>query len=257
MDNFLPYSSNNILVHPFWKTTTTINEIIMNQYIDLNQYNNLSETFSEWKGNGSGFFISSSGYIVTNNHVIENANSIEIEYQYKNESYKHIVEVVIRDPANDLAILKIDDPSFKSLSPIPFNLKTRSSNIGSNVFALGFPKALSGMGKEIKFTDGRISSKTGFNGDIRAYQTTTPIQGGNSGGPLFDFNGNLIGINSAKLVAEDIEGVSYSIKASYLSNLMDVLPETISVPSNTSLSNKSLEDQIKILSDYVVLIKVK
>jgi len=264
MDKFLSYSSNNILVRPdlsykyFGNPSTTVKEIIMRQYIDLSENkNNIGDTYSEWTGNGSGFFISTSGYIVTNNHVIEDANEIEVEYQYKNKRYIYKVEIVKKDPSNDLAILRIIDPSFKSLSFIPYNLKTRSSDIGANVFALGYPKALSGMGKDIKFTDGRISSKTGFNGDIRVYQTTTPIQGGNSGGPLFDFNGNLIGINSAKLVAEDVEGVSYSIKASYLNNLMDVLPETISVPSNTSLSNKSLEEQIKILSDYVVLIKVK
>ncbi len=265
MDKFLSYSSNNILVFPGQShkyfdapPSTTVGEIIMRQYIDLSENkNNIVDTYSEWTGNGSGFFISTSGYIATNNHVIEDANEIEVEYQYKDKRYVYKVEIVKKDPSNDLAILRIIDPSFKSLSFIPYNLKTRSSDIGANVFALGYPKALSGMGKDIKFTDGRISSKTGFNGDIRAYQTTTPIQGGSSGGPLFDFNGNLIGINSAKLVAEDVEGVSYSIKASYLNNLMDVLPETISVPSNTSLSNKSLEEQIKILSDYVVLIKVK
>ena len=55
------------------------------------------------------------------------------------------------------------------------------------------------MGKDIKFTDGKISSKTGYDGDIANYQTTTPIQPGNSGGPLFDYNGNLIGINEFKI----------------------------------------------------------
>ena len=113
------------------------------------------------------------------------------------------------------------------------------------------------MGKEIKFTDGRISSKTGFKGDITTYQSTTPIQPGNSGGPLFDFKGNLIGINNAKIITEDVEGVSYSIKSSYLLNLIDVLPETIPLPSSTQLASKPLTEQIKILSDYVVIIKVK
>ena len=53
------------------------------------------------------------------------------------------------------------------------------------------------MGKDIKFTDGKISSKTGFNGDITTYQIQVPIQPGNSGGPLFDFSGNLVGITSS------------------------------------------------------------
>ena len=59
--------------------------------------------------------------------------------------------------------------------------------------------ALTGMGEEIKFTDGKISSKSGYAGDLRLYQTTTPLQEGNSGGPLFDYNGHLIGINSFKI----------------------------------------------------------
>ena len=212
---------------------------------------------SQWKGNGSGFFISKSGYLATNYHVIEDASEIEVEYINNQKSYKYKAEVIQTDPSNDLAILKIKDPAFNDLSSIPYNVKTRSSDVGSSVFALGFPMALSGMGKEIKFTDGKISSKTGFNGDIRTYQTTTPIQGGNSGGPLFDYKGNLVGINSAKISSSKADNVSYSIKSSYLNNLMDVLPESVSIPSDTSLSTKSLTDQIKVLSNYVVLIKVK
>ena len=133
----------------------------------------------------------------------------------------------------------------------------RSSDIGSEVFALGFPMALSGMGEDIKFTDGKISSKSGFNGDLRLYQTTTPIQPGNSGGPLFDYDGNLIAINSAKISSDRADNVSYSIKSSYLINLMDGLPENINFPNNNVLSGKPLTELIKELSKSVVLIKVK
>ena len=146
---------------------------------------------------------------------------------------------------------------FDGLENVPYNFKTRSSDIGTDVFALGYPKALTSMGTDIKFTDGRISSKSGYQGDITTYQTTTAIQPGNSGGPLFDTNANLIGINSAKIVADDVEGVSYSIKTNYLLNLIDVLPKTIMLPNDTSLSNNPLTEQIKELSKYTVLIKVK
>jgi S1-C subfamily serine protease len=211
----------------------------------------------EWGGNGSGFFISQNGYIVTNYHVIEKASEIEVEFKYRNEIKGFNAKVIQTDAINDLAILKIEDDNFSYVGDLPYSFKTRSVDVGTDVFALGYPKALTIMGKEIKFTDGRISSKTGFKGDITTYQSTTPIQPGNSGGPLFDFNGNLIGINNAKIVTEDVEGVSYSIKSSYLLNLIDVLPETIPLPSSTQLASKPLTEQIKILSDYVVLIKVK
>tara|TARA_B110000003_G_scaffold235876_1_gene240293 strand:- start:341 stop:1708 length:1368 start_codon:yes stop_codon:yes gene_type:complete len=211
----------------------------------------------EWSGNGSGFFISQNGYIVTNHHVIEKASEIEVEFEYRNEIKEFSAKVIQTDPTNDLAILKIDDDDFSNVGALPYTFRTRSVDVGTDVFALGYPKALTIMGKEIKFTDGRISSKTGFKGDITTYQSTTPIQPGNSGGPLFDFKGNLIGINNAKIITEDVEGVSYSIKSSYLLNLIDVLPETIPLPSSTQLASKPLTEQIKILSDYVVLIKVK
>ena len=222
--------------------------------------NDLNESYlpsDDWQGNGSGFFISNTGYIVTNYHVIEDAKAIEVQYNYRGEIVSHKANVVRNDESNDLSIIKISDNSFKKLPSLPYNLQTRSVDVGTEVYALGYPMALSGMGTDIKFTDGRISSKTGYDGDIRAYQSTTPIQGGNSGGPLFDHNANLIAINSAKLATDDVDNVSYSIKAMYIMSLMDILPENIPTPSSKVLSYKKLTEQIKALTPFVVLIKVK
>ena len=146
--------------------------------------------------------------------------------------------------------------SYRNLHLYP-NFKTRSADVGEEVFALGYPMALSIMGKEIKFTDGRISSKSGFQGDITTYQSTTPIQGGNSGGPLFDSKGNLIAINSAKLKSDVADNVSYSIKSSYLLSLIDALPQNIKIPSSTIIYSQPLTQKIKTLTKYVVLIKVR
>ena len=150
----------------------------------------------------------------------------------------------------------ISEPQ-RSYQTIPYNFKTTTSDVGTNVFALGYPMALTIMGSEIKFTDGKISSKTGFKGNISTYQTTTPIQPGNSGGPLFDFDGNLIGINSAILSPDIADNVSYSIKSNYLKNLIEVLPNTFQLPTDQNIINYSLTEKIKILSEYVVLIKIK
>jgi S1-C subfamily serine protease len=214
---------------------------------------------TDWAGNGSGFFLSSDGYIATNYHVIDNANKIEVEFKYKDEIKGFNAKVVQIDKTNDLAIIKIDDEEFSNINSIPYNFKTRSADVATEVFALGYPMALTIMGKEIKFTDGKISSKTGLDGDITTYQIQVPIQPGNSGGPLFDYNGNLIGITSSGVNRRlDItENVNYAIKSSYLLNLIDVLPEQVSLPSSTQLASKKLTEQIKVLSNYVVLIKVK
>ena len=195
--------------------------------------------------------------IATNFHVVEGASAIEVEFVYQNEIKSFKAKVVRIDQINDLAILKIEDDSFGGLAGIKYNFKTRSSEIGESVFALGYPKALSSMGKDIKFTDGKISSKTGYQGDVTTYQTTTPIQPGNSGGPLFDYKGNLIGINSSKIVSEDVDNVAYTIKSLYLLTLIDSLTEDVSLPSDTSVYLLSLTSKIKLLSKYVTLIKVR
>ena len=137
----------------------------------------------EWAGNGSGIIISKSGYIVTNHHVIENIDDIEVEFIIDGEVKKFNAEIVQSDKVNDLAIIKIFDMNFDGLDNLPYNFKTRSSDVGTKVYAYGYPMALSVMGKEIKVTDGIISSKTGFDGNITTYQISAPIQAGNSGGP--------------------------------------------------------------------------
>lgn len=211
----------------------------------------------EWAGNGSGIIISKSGYIVTNYHVIEDAEDIEVEFIVNEEVQKFNAEIVQSDKVNDLAVIKIFDINFDGLDNLPYNFKTRSSDVGTKVYAYGYPMALSLMGKEIKITDGIISSKSGFDGDITTYQISAPIQAGNSGGPLFDDRGNFIGINSAGLRKEVADNVGYTIKSSYVFNLIDVLPKSIDLPSNTKLQSLPLTEQIKEISKYVVLVKVK
>ena len=210
-----------------------------------------------WAGNGSGIIISESGYIVTNHHVIDDADDIEVEFILDDEVQKFNAEIVQSDKVNDLAIIKIVDINFDGVKELPYNFKTRSSDVGTKIYAFGYPMALSIMGKEIKVTDGIISSKTGFDGDITTYQISAAIQGGNSGGPLFDDKGNFIGINSSAIKKQLADNVGYSIKTSYVLNLIDVLPKSIDLPSSTKLKSLPLTEQIKEISKYVVLIKVK
>ena len=130
---------------------------------------------------------------------------------------------------------------------------SRTKDVGTSVFTMGYPYA-SFMGDEVKVTDGIISSKTGFDGDIVTYQISAPIQPGNSGGPLFDKKGNLIGITNAGITAA--QNVGYAIKSSYLCNLIDSAPVSIDINETTSVANLDLVEQIKILSKYVVYIKI-
>jgi S1-C subfamily serine protease len=208
------------------------------------------------RASGSGLIFSSSGYIVTNNHVIADAHKILVEMVSGGTSQSFSATVVQKDVDNDLAILKINDAAFKQLDPLPFAFKeTGSMDVGASVFTIGFPMALGGMGKEAKFTDGKISSKTGYNNAINTYQTSIPVQPGNSGSPLFNDKGQLIGVINSTVSGTD--NVSYAIKLNYLKNLIDLLSETVELPNNQSLNNVTIEEKVKALSKYVVLIKIK
>ena len=211
---------------------------------------------SEWKSSGSGIVISEDGYIATNYHVVEDAKDIEISFTENKQIKNYKASIVKSDKANDISLIKIADPNFKKFDELKYNFKLSPSSVGIDVFTLGYPLT-DILGSEIKFTDGRISSRTGAQGDVRLYQTTAPIQPGNSGGPLFDFEGNLIGINTAAIKKDIAENVSYAVKTTYLKNLIDALPFEIELPDNNSISRYKIDKQVKILSNYTVFIKVK
>jgi S1-C subfamily serine protease len=190
---------------------------------------------------------------VTNYHVVENAKSIKIKGANLDFNKAYNAKILISDKHNDLALIQIDDSEFNSLKAIPYTIKTTLAGIGENVFVLGYPLTAT-MGDEIKLTNGIVSSKTGFQGDITSYQVSAPVQPGNSGGPLFDSQGNLIGIiNSKHLGAEN---VSYAVKSNYLMNLIELLPVTPKLQVLNSLTGKNLTDQVELVKNFVYLIEV-
>lgn len=200
-----------------------------------------------WSGTG---FAIGNGCLVTNYHVIENAKSIHIQGVRGSFANTYQASVVGSDKNNDLAILKISDSQFNGFGTIPYKVKTSTSDVGEDIFVLGYPLTTT-MGEEIKLTTGVISSKTGFQGDVSSYQISAPVQPGNSGGPLFDSKGNVIGIVSAKHVGA--ENVGYAIKASYLNSLVESL-SGITLPTNNTLSSLSLSEKVKKVDDFIFLI---
>ena len=202
----------------------------------------------EWSGSG---FALKNGYIVTNYHVVEGAKSIQIQGLKGDFSIKYNAEVIATDKFNDLALLKVSDSKFAGFGTIPYNVKTTVSDVGEDIFALGYPLT-STMGDEIKLTTGVISSKTGFQGDVSLYQISAPIQPGNSGGPLFDNKGNLVGIVSAKHTGA--ENVGYAIKTSYLRNLIESSISTNILPTSTQTATLPLTEKVKSLKNFVFMI---
>ena len=118
---------------------------------------------------------------------------------------------------------------------------------------MGYPLT-NDLGEEIKLTNGLTSSTTGFQNDITSYQVSSPVQPGNSGGPLFDKNGNLVGIINAKY--QGAENVSYAIKAIYLKTLMELCSDTMKVPAINRIMGKTLPEQVSIAKNFIFIIEI-
>jgi serine protease Do len=199
---------------------------------------------------GTGFALTSNGYICTNFHVIDGADSVYVQ-NFRGDTFKAKVELT--DTLHDLTILKITDKSFLPLSVLPYNLKKNTIAIGEDVYTLGFPKDDAVLG------NGYISSKTGYDGDTSSYQVNIQVNGGNSGGPLIDTKGNVIGVISGK--EKQVDGATFAIKAKYLQTALngisdDSLSRKVSFNNKSSLQGLSRSKQIKLIEPYVFMIKV-
>ena len=194
-----------------------------------------------WTGTGWAL---KGGYIVTNFHCVDGAESIVVR-----GSNNFNAEVVAVDKVNDLAIIKINDSAFRGFGEIPYSITRKQCELGESVWTLGYPM-MEIMGEDVKFTDGRISSKTGFQGELQTYQITVPIQPGNSGGALFNQYGNVVGVTSSGLNKAIADNVNYAIKTIYLLNLIESKLSTDILPTGNT-SGLSLTDKIKKIRSYV------
>jgi S1-C subfamily serine protease len=167
---------------------------------------------------GTGFLVSAAGHIVTNNHVVEGARTITVLVGAEEVQ----ATVVARDPANDLAILQAN------ITGSPLVLSSASDAMrGQEVMTLGFPLVdLQGEGQKAAF--GRINSLSGIGDDARYMQIDVPVQPGNSGGPLLNERGEVIGVVSATLDQLTVlqragtlaQNVNYAIKIDYVLPLL-------------------------------------
>jgi serine protease Do len=171
------------------------------------------------QGLGSGFIISSDGYILTNNHVIDGADEVKVRMTNGDE---YDAEIVGTDPGSDVALIKIDA---KGLPEVKFG-DSDKAEVGEWVLAIGSP-----FNFEYSVTKGIISAKGRALGGSDRYvpflQTDVPINPGNSGGPLFNMKGEVIGINSQIYTRSGgFMGVSFAIPINIALNVSEQLKET-------------------------------
>ena len=157
---------------------------------------------------GTGFYINRDGDLVTNHHVIEGCYALGVQ----TDSEVIPASTVFTDRNLDIAVLRTDrNPGSAAL------LRSASEpSLGQRVYVVGYP--LLGALRSINFTEGLVSSLTGFRGDDQALQTSAAVQPGNSGGPLLDEGGVVIGVVNARI--EDAENVGFAIRAEELIRLL-------------------------------------
>ncbi|MBP2631961.1 MAG: hypothetical protein H6Q70_2589 [Firmicutes bacterium] len=209
-------------------------------------------------GSGSGFFITPN-LIVTNNHVIDKAKNIEIVY---NNDQKATATMIAKDPVNDLAILKVED--FKgSVSPL-FLGNTQNAKDGDPVYAVGFPMP-NMLGDKAKLSEGIINSITGFKDDVRMYQISIPIQPGNSGSPLLNDKGQVIGVVTASMNGATTmlftgtipQNVNFAVKINYIQNLISTLPDGLYFPAAEPQENLTPTQIMNLAKKAVVEVQIK
>ncbi len=161
------------------------------------------------------------GYVVTNNHVVSTSDEVTLV----NVQGKYLAAtVILRDIENDIAFIKVENPS--ELPPA-LPLSEKHQRLGSSVFTIGFPR-IDVMGKTPKLSDGIISSVNGINDNPFSYQITVPIQPGNSGGPLINMHGEVVGMVTSMLGLKNpetgfeytLQNVNYAVKSGLIKQLL-------------------------------------
>jgi S1-C subfamily serine protease len=197
---------------------------------------------------GTGFALSGDGYLVTNYHVVEGAENIQIQTR-SGKSYK--ASLVAYEPKNDIAMLKVDDKHFRfGKGELPYSFIPAKAALGAAIYTLGFPQ------DEIVYNEGYISSSNGYQGDSNQYRLEVPAGPGQSGAPVVDGNGNIVGIIRSK--DEGAEGITYAITSKTLLRLLRDVPKDKRphLPSGNRLAGLSREQQVDRLQDYTCMVQV-
>lgn len=197
-----------LVVNP--STGRTVSCAILARDVKFEDIENLTEKARNGKTrymcNGSGFFVTAEGDVVTNHHVVDGAEEVVVLWQ--GTAYR--MRVIAIDKEHDLALLHPDeitddfskdirfpDYSRPVFPPLAIGKHTKCE-VGDTIYVVGYPQ-ISVQGLEAKVTKGIVSSLSGFKGQRDNFQMDAAIQGGNSGGPVVDERGNVIGVSVATL----------------------------------------------------------
>lgn len=219
--------TNDAIVEEIVKTNTKLN------YVPANY-------------EGSAFALNNNGYIVTSYHTIKDADSILIENA---NTKRTLTTVVYQNPKLDIAVLHVNEILVAKDWQVPFCISDRTLDIGEKIYTLGYPR------KDIVYGEGSISSLSGFNNDSKMYQVSIPVNPGNSGGPVLDEQGNLIGIVRGK--NKQAEATGFALKTHELIEAVancakELQKEDLVISAKKSnLKGVKRTEQIKRITPYV------
>lgn len=208
-----------------------------------------------WAGNGSGCFLSSDGRVITNHHVIDNAAEIVMVHN----GIAYMMRVVKKNKEKDLALLEFDGLPYEVKGDLDFSkfkrpvfpavsVRKGDIKVGEQITVVGYPHVY-GQGLEAKVTRGIASSSTGYKGDKDNFQMDAAISGGNSGGPVFDSSGTLVGLSVASFIYG--ENANYAIKMpvirSFIGDEVKFNSDSVRTPSGDEV-DKMIQSSVLILN---------
>ncbi len=240
-------SSNGNQYEGEWKDDIFISK----DYADTKETHNVAS--------GTGFYVSTRGHIVTNNHVVDGCTEVKAHALGKSQ----IADIIAKDKLNDLALLKV-----QGNPPYVFPIELKNPYPLQEIIVAGFPFGEL-VSSSIKFTKGIVSSIAGIGDNYSQIQIDAAIQPGNSGGPIVDENGNVIAVAVAKLDQQKIlenfgvipEDTNFGIKANAVRNLLEgnniISKEPSSKIISKNLLSKNIANGTVFLSCWMKMVDIK
>ena len=224
----------------------------LNQLIQKVNKNLPAPPAADAKYTGTGFALSNDGYFITAYHVINDGNGDFDSVYIQNHDGQYFKAFLVNFNAkSDVAILKVEKKNFHfGKGELPYTFSEDKAELGTDIFTLGYPK------DDIVYSKGYISSRNGYNSNDQQYTLQLPAGHGQSGSPVLDPSGNVVGILTA--ISSATEANTYAVSANAVTELLHTIPSdnTIHMPKANKLSKLSRNEQVEKIEQYTFSVKV-